>query len=78
MRKRPLPYDPEAARRHLLKSDPVMRDIVRRCGAYEMEARGQPYQSLLRAILYQQLAGPAALSRGGHLPAESVVHAQHR
>ena len=60
MRRRPLPYDAEAARRHLMKSDPVMRDIVKRVGPYAMEVRGAPYQSLLRAILYQQLAGPAA------------------
>lgn len=60
MRRRKLPYDGELARRHLMKSDPVMREIVKRVGAYEMEARGQPYESLLRAILYQQLAGPAA------------------
>jgi DNA-3-methyladenine glycosylase II len=60
MRKRALPYDAEAARRHLMRRDGVMRDIIRRVGAFEMEVRGRPYQSLLRAILYQQLAGPAA------------------
>ena len=60
MRKRPLPYDADAARRHLLRADPVMRDIVQRVGAYTIEVRGKPYQSLVRAILYQQLAGPAA------------------
>lgn len=60
MRARPLPYDAETARRHIIKSDAVMRDIVRRVGPYEMQVRGQPYQSLLRAILYQQLAGAAA------------------
>ena len=60
LRRRKLPYDPEAARQHLLRADPVMRDIVERVGPYELELRGPPYQSLLRAILYQQLAGPAA------------------
>jgi DNA-3-methyladenine glycosylase II len=60
MRRRALPYDAEAARTHLAKSDPVMRDIIKRVGPYTMEVRGAPYQSLLRAILYQQLAGPAA------------------
>lgn len=60
MRRRPLPYDADAARRHLMKSEPVMRDLVRRVGPYAIEVRGAPYQSLLRAILYQQLAGPAA------------------
>lgn len=60
MRRRPLPYDAAAARKHLLKSDPVMRDLVKRVGPFEMEVRGKPYESLVRAILYQQLAGPAA------------------
>jgi DNA-3-methyladenine glycosylase II len=60
MRRRALSYDAEAARKHLLKSDPVMREIVKSIGPYTIEVRGAPYQSLLRAILYQQLAGPAA------------------
>jgi DNA-3-methyladenine glycosylase II len=60
MRKRALPYDAAAARKHLARVDPVMRDIVRVVGPYELEARGEPYQALLRSILYQQLAGPAA------------------
>ncbi len=60
MRRRPLPYDADAARKHLLRADPVMRDIVKAVGPYGMEVRGKPYESLVRAILYQQLAGPAA------------------
>ena len=60
MRKRALPYDAETARKHIVKRDPVMRDIVKRVGAYALEIRGEPYESLLRAILYQQLAGAAA------------------
>ena len=60
MPRRVLPYDANTARRHIGKHDPVMRDIVKRVGPYEMEVRGGPYEALLRAILYQQLAGPAA------------------
>jgi DNA-3-methyladenine glycosylase II len=60
MRKRPLAYDAGAARRHLLRADPVMRGIVKACGPLVIESRGRPYEALLRAILYQQLAGPAA------------------
>jgi DNA-3-methyladenine glycosylase II len=60
MRRRALPYDANVARRHLTKTDPVMRDIVRRVGPFALEVRGQPYQALLRSILYQQLAGAAA------------------
>ncbi|MBI2723677.1 MAG: DNA-3-methyladenine glycosylase 2 family protein [Chloroflexi bacterium] len=60
MRRRTLPYDAEAARKHLMKADPRMRELVRTVGPYAIEVRGQPYQALLRAILYQQLAGAAA------------------
>src|SRR5581483_7207288 len=60
LRRRALPYDAEAARQHLLRADPVMRGIVKRVGAYAIEVRGEPYQALLRSVLYQQLAGAAA------------------
>ena len=60
LRSHKLPYSAHAARDHLLRADPVMRGIVERVGPYRLEIRGQPYQSLLRAILYQQLAGAAA------------------
>lgn len=60
MRTRRLPYDAETARRHIAKRDPVMRAIVKAVGPYTIEVRGQPYESLMRAILYQQLSGTAA------------------
>jgi len=60
LRARQLPYDPEAARKHLLRADPVIHAIVKQVGAYELALRGPPYQSLMRALLYQQLAGAAA------------------
>ncbi|MBF6599685.1 MAG: DNA-3-methyladenine glycosylase 2 family protein [Dehalococcoidia bacterium] len=60
MRRRPFPYDAEAARAHLMQADPVMRGIVKRVGPYTIEARGEPYEALLRSVLYQQLAGAAA------------------
>ncbi len=59
-RKRQLPYDAAAARRHLLRADPTMRGIVQAVGPFELELRGSPYHSLFRALLYQQLAGAAA------------------
>jgi DNA-3-methyladenine glycosylase II len=58
--KRRLPYDREAARAHLLAADARMRAIVERAGPFALELRGSPYQSLMRALLYQQLAGAAA------------------
>jgi DNA-3-methyladenine glycosylase II len=60
MRVRPLPYDAAAARRHLMRADPVMRDIAKAVGPLDIQARGKPYEALVRSILYQQLAGPAA------------------
>jgi 3-methyladenine DNA glycosylase/8-oxoguanine DNA glycosylase len=59
-RARRLPYSVEAARRHIQRRDPVLRRIVRAVGPLELELRATPYQSLFRALLYQQLAGPAA------------------
>lgn len=59
-RPRRLPYDPEVARRHLQHSDPVLRRVVRAAGPFDLRLHGTPYQSLFRALLYQQLAGPAA------------------
>jgi len=60
MRRRALQYDPGTARLHLMKADPVIRGIIKRVGDLELEARGEPYEALLRSVLYQQLAGGAA------------------
>ncbi len=81
MRRRPLPYDPAAARRHLMRADPVMRGIVKAVGPLDIEARGKPYEALVRSILYQQLAGPAAAAierrflamYGGRIPTPSQL-----
>lgn len=55
-----LPYDPEIARKHLMRVDPVIGRIVKEIGSTDLRRRGTPYQSLFRALLYQQLAGAAA------------------
>jgi 3-methyladenine DNA glycosylase/8-oxoguanine DNA glycosylase len=60
LRRRQLPYDRDAARKHLLLTEPVMRGIVKAVGPLEIELRGAAYHSLMRALLYQQLAGAAA------------------
>jgi DNA-3-methyladenine glycosylase II len=74
MRRRRLPYDAEVARKHIGKRDTVMRGIVKLCGPYRLEVRGKPYESLLRAILYQQLAGAAAAAIERRL----LAHFDHR
>lgn len=55
-----LPYDAEAARRHIMRRDPVLGALVKQIGPTDLRRRGTPYQSLFRALLYQQLAGAAA------------------
>ena len=55
-----LPYDPGVARKHLIRVDPVLGRLVKELGPFDLRRRGTPYQSLIRALLYQQLAGAAA------------------
>lgn len=57
-------YDPDAAIAALSKADRPMRRLIKHVGAFAMETRHirSPFQSLLRAIVYQQLSGKAAAS----------------
>jgi 3-methyladenine DNA glycosylase/8-oxoguanine DNA glycosylase len=45
---------------HLKKSDPVMRGIIERVGAYKIEHREPSFETLVRSIVYQQLSGKVA------------------
>jgi DNA-3-methyladenine glycosylase II len=47
---------------HLKKSDPVMRSIIERVGAYRIEYGRPEFHSLAEAIIYQQLNGKAAVT----------------
>jgi DNA-3-methyladenine glycosylase II len=47
---------------HLKKSDPVIRDIIRRVGPYRIEYGDPVFHSLAEAIVYQQLNGKAAVT----------------
>ena len=51
-----------AAHRHLAKSDPVMRRLIRQFGNCDLkpEKRRAPFQSLVLAVAHQQLNGTAA------------------
>jgi DNA-3-methyladenine glycosylase II len=51
-----------AAHKHLAKSDPVLRRIIREHGkcALVPETRRSPFQSLVQAVAHQQLNGTAA------------------
>ena len=50
----------ERARRSLARRDPRLRALIREVGPCGLERRGDPYRSLLRSVIYQQLAGSAA------------------
>ena len=74
----------ETARRALLRRDPILAAVIRRVGTCALERRGKPYAGLLRSILFQQLAGAAALSIerkvlghfGGRYPQPEVLLAR--
>jgi O-6-methylguanine DNA methyltransferase len=63
-RRRPdgLEFDWKVAQAHLRKVDPVLGKLMVRVGKQRMEIRTMhdPFESLMRAIVYQQLSGKAA------------------
>lgn len=50
------------ALRHLRKSDPVLADVIRRVGPFELQPRRGRFQSLVRSILAQQISTAVARS----------------
>ena len=46
--------------RHLAAADPLLGAIIKSVGPCEIKMRMDPFQSLVEAIIYQQLAGNAA------------------
>jgi len=54
---------------HLKKSDPVMRGIIERVGAYKIQHREPSFETLVRSIVYQQLSGKVATVILGRLVA---------
>src|SRR2546430_17205197 len=50
------------ALRHLRRVDPVMRDVIRRAGAFRLKPRRDRFYSLVSSILSQQISGKAAAS----------------
>ena len=61
-RRRSLPFDPAAAVAHLKESDPKLGALIDRAGEFtlRLDPSPSPFESLLEAILYQQLHGKAA------------------
>ena len=54
-----VPYA-RSARLHLSKADPIMARIVAEVGTLGIIPRIERFQALVRAIIFQQLAGAAA------------------
>jgi len=71
----------ETALIHLKQADPILRAIIDRVGPYAMTYREPSFESLARAIVFQQLNGKAARSihdklvakAGGKLTPQSVL-----
>lgn len=57
-----LQYKPNTAKQYLKRHDPVMADLIKRVGHFQIETEFElsPFEALLRAIVYQQLSGKAA------------------
>jgi DNA-3-methyladenine glycosylase II len=66
---------------HLRNADPVLAEIIERCGPFTMAYREPEFSTLVRSIVYQQLSGKAAatiLNRlvdacGGELTPERIL-----
>ncbi len=63
------PWSPARACRHLAAADPVLAALIGRVGPLRLvpPARPEPFRALLRAIVYQQLAGRAAAAIHGRV-----------
>ncbi len=57
-----LTYDPREAMRTLCKSDGILGRLIQRAGpiTIDLPKRLNPFDALLRSIIYQQLSGKAA------------------
>ncbi|MBX7111323.1 MAG: DNA-3-methyladenine glycosylase 2 family protein [Dehalococcoidia bacterium] len=57
---RRLPFSVRRAEAALREADPVLAALIEAHGPFRPRPGGDPYSSLVRTILFQQLAGPAA------------------
>jgi DNA-3-methyladenine glycosylase II len=46
--------------KHLRKSDPIMREVIRRAGPFGLKLKRDRFQALVYSILSQQISGKAA------------------
>jgi|SRR5271157_2467514 len=54
---------------HLKKSDPVLREIIKRVGDYRIQFRDPNFETLVKSIVFQQLSGRVASVIFGRLVA---------
>lgn len=68
-RRRKLPFDPAQAIRHLKEADPKLGTLIDRAGPFllRLDPSPSPFESLLEAILYQQLHAKAAATIHGRV-----------
>lgn len=68
-----LPFDLDAAVKHLSACDEVLAELARSTARFhaEMEAHQTPYEALLEAIAYQSISGKAAATIFGRVKALS-------
>src|SRR5579859_2435401 len=68
-----LPFDLNAAVKHLSTRDEVLAELIRACSPFqaEMDAHQSPYEALLEAIAYQSISGKAAATIFGRVKALS-------
>jgi DNA-3-methyladenine glycosylase II len=69
-----LPFDLDAATRHLSSIDERLAELIRGTRPFqaEMDATQNPYESLLEAIAYQSISGKAAATIFGRIKALSA------
>ena len=67
--RRKLPFDAVEAVAHLKKNDPKLGALIERVGEFKMllDSSPSPFETLLEAILYQQLNGKAAATIHGRV-----------
>src|SRR5262245_1352604 len=63
----PSAADIERGLKHLRRSDPVMRNVIRRAGPFALKLKRDRFQALVQSILSQQISAKAAVAIRGKL-----------
>lgn len=52
----------ERGLKHLRRADPVLKDVIRRAGPFELKLKRDRFQALVYSIVSQQISGKAAVA----------------